>query len=417
MDVGVYRSLDAGTTWSSFNNLLPNALVRDLVFHQPSRLLRAATQSRGLWEIAVDVGTMPDVEVYIRDSMVDTGRRLPSLSGVDNPFQQGSQTYWWQCTDIKVDSPTFQRPNLTDIDFEVFEDDHGVFFAGLLHENAQRGRTVRVLVQVHNRGANPATNVATKVFFANASVGLPNLPAGFWTGFPANVLPASSPWQAVAAHKVIPQIDGGRSQIVGFEWPVPMTAADHTCLLAAISADNDSIATTETSIGTLVLNQKKCALKNLTIVNPPPAIGPRVLAVPLNLWRTGGGETFSLALDRSPTAMVSGIVFSHRLSDLAAQSELPQAPLAEEHRAELARLSEQFPDVMAQLDTNVAYRGSRRGVWLRSFALEAQKPEPIVVLVEPRPRAGQWSLLQLGEDRAIVGGFTLQALPARSGTG
>ncbi len=53
-DVGVYRSADAGASWSAFNNLLPNALVKDLVFHQPTRLLRAATQSRGVWEIAVD---------------------------------------------------------------------------------------------------------------------------------------------------------------------------------------------------------------------------------------------------------------------------------------------------------------------------------------------------------------------------
>ena len=362
---------------------------------------------------------MPDVEVYARDSTVDTGRRLPSPSGVSDPFQQGSQTYWWQSTDIKVDSPSFQRPSLTDIDFEVFEDDHGVFFAGLLHENAQRGRSVRVLLQVHNRGANPATNVATKVFFANASVGLPNLPAGFWTGFPANTLPATSPWQAIAAHKVIPRIDSGRSQIVGFDWSVPMTAADHTCLLAIISADNDSIATTETSIGTLVLNQKKCALKNLTIVNPPPALGARVLAVPLNLWASGASKTFSLALDRSPTSMVSGIVFSRRLSGLAKQGAIPQVALGEEHRAELARLSEQFPALKAQLDIGVAYRAPQRGVWLRSFPLDAKKPEPIVVLIEPRPRAGQWSLLQLGEDQSIVGGFTFQAISAgaRGGIG
>lgn len=410
MDVGVFRSTNAGASWSSFNNLLPNALVRDLVFHAPSRLLRAATQSRGLWEIAADTGTMPDVEVYLRDSVVDTGRRLPSPSGIANPFQQGAQTYWWQSTDIKVDSPSFQRPSLADVDFEVFEDDHGVFFAGIIHENAQRGRTVRVMVQVHNRGMNAATNVAVRAFFADASVGLPNLPTGFWSGFPSNVLPATSPWRAVGPHQVIPRIDGGRSQIIGFEWPVPTTAAQHTCLLAVVSAGNDAIATTETNIGALVLNQKKAALKNLTVVNPPPTMGARVLAVPLDLWRTGSGATYSLGMDRTPTSMVSGIVFSRRLSTLAKQSGLPKITITEEHRAELARLALEFPRLKEQLDLETAYRAPRSGAWLSSFTLDAKQPEPIVVLVEPKPRVGQWSILQSDAEGAIVGGYTLEAI-------
>jgi photosystem II stability/assembly factor-like uncharacterized protein len=53
-DIGVYQSLDAGASWSAFSLGLPNALVEDMLFHPTARLLRAATRSRGVWEIAVD---------------------------------------------------------------------------------------------------------------------------------------------------------------------------------------------------------------------------------------------------------------------------------------------------------------------------------------------------------------------------
>jgi photosystem II stability/assembly factor-like uncharacterized protein len=53
-DVGAYQSTDGGAHWSPFGSGLPNALVEDLLFHPPARLLRAGTRNRGVWEIAVD---------------------------------------------------------------------------------------------------------------------------------------------------------------------------------------------------------------------------------------------------------------------------------------------------------------------------------------------------------------------------
>jgi hypothetical protein len=52
-DHGVYQTLDAGTSWTGFSNGLPNVIVGDLVMHEPARLLRAGTRSRGAWEVAV----------------------------------------------------------------------------------------------------------------------------------------------------------------------------------------------------------------------------------------------------------------------------------------------------------------------------------------------------------------------------
>lgn len=53
-DLGVYQSLDGGQSWASFSASLPNALVESLALQPYSRLLRAGTRSRGVWETSVD---------------------------------------------------------------------------------------------------------------------------------------------------------------------------------------------------------------------------------------------------------------------------------------------------------------------------------------------------------------------------
>lgn len=52
-DLGVFRSLDGGDHWEDFSHGLPNVIVGDLSTHAPTRLLRAATASRGVWEIVL----------------------------------------------------------------------------------------------------------------------------------------------------------------------------------------------------------------------------------------------------------------------------------------------------------------------------------------------------------------------------
>jgi hypothetical protein len=409
-DVGVYRSVNAGAVWTSFNNNLPNALVKDLAFHAPSRLLRAGTQSRGVWEIAVDQATMPGVEIYLRDSSVDSGRTSPSPSDVSDPFSFGSQTFWWQCQDIKLDSPSFQTPSAADVDFEVFEDDHGIFAAGLLNENPQRNRTARVFVQVHNRGINPATNVAVKVFFAAAAVSLPDLPGGFWSGFPNNVLPGGSPWQQVGPHKVVPRVECGGAQIVAFEWNVPAAAPQEISLLAVISADNDPIVSSELNIAALVTASKKCGLKNTIVVNPSPSAGPPVTALTLGVRRAGTATTYSLGLDRGAVSLIRGIVLSKRLSAVAKRAGVKRLRLKKDDKDELAKLFNATPSLRRRLDVTAAYAPAD-GAWLENIRLtRPEAVEPIVILVAPSPRTRHGSIVQRADDGTVVAGFTLQAV-------
>jgi photosystem II stability/assembly factor-like uncharacterized protein len=407
-DVGVYRSTNAGAVWTSFNNGLPNALVKDLNFHGPSRLLRAATQARGVWEIVVDQATMPNVEIYLRDSTADSGRSSPSPSGVPDPFNFGAQTFWWQSQDIKLDSPSFQTPLATDVDFEFFADDHGVFAAGLKHENPLRNRTARVFVQVHNRGINPATNVTVKVFFAASAVALPNLPTGFWNSFPNNVLASSSPWQQIGPHKVVPKVEGGGAQIVAFEWTVPATAPGNIGLLAIITADNDSVSTSELNIAALVTGNKKCGLKNMVVVNPSPSVGPPVTALSLNVGGSGTATKYSLGVDRGAVSIIRGVVLSKRLSALAKKAKLKQIKMSSEDKDELAKLVTENPQLKKLLDTKTAFVPTA-GVWLENVSLTTKTSEPLVVLVNPGARNRSGSIIQWASDGTVVGGFTFQA--------
>ena len=52
-DRGVWRSKNSGTGWAEFNNGLPNVIAGDLVLHESARLLRVGTRSRGAWEVSV----------------------------------------------------------------------------------------------------------------------------------------------------------------------------------------------------------------------------------------------------------------------------------------------------------------------------------------------------------------------------
>ena len=49
-DLGVYRSLDGGTSWQVFDNGMPPAMILDLAISSTNRMLRAATFGNGVYE-------------------------------------------------------------------------------------------------------------------------------------------------------------------------------------------------------------------------------------------------------------------------------------------------------------------------------------------------------------------------------
>ena len=275
-DVAVYQTINGGTTWTPFSQGLPNCAVFDLRLHNPTRLLRAATHGRGLWERRLDVTSMPDVDLFFRDHLMATGRQTPTPSPVTAAFEDplqyvslGDQLWWWQCADIKVDAlegtvPSYQMP-VAAVDYLAFE-------SILQHRDAQRGNMNRVYVQVHNRGFAPGANVTVKLLYADASAGLPPLPSDFWTAFPNNSS-NTTVWTPIGVAQVIPSLSPTEPAILEWDWNTPLTAATHTCLLAVMDSASNPIpaANKVFGIGALVSNEKRVGLKNLHIVNIPPA--------------------------------------------------------------------------------------------------------------------------------------------------
>ena len=408
-DVGVYRTENAGTSWTAFGRGLPNVLVKDLLLHPRTRLLRAGTQARGVWEIAVDAATMPDVMVYLRDHVADTGRRLPSPVDVPNPFQRGTNLFWWQSPDIKVDASPFRLPLRDDLEFGVYSDDKSKaddgleFAAGLFDERPIRGQTVRLYVQVHNRGSAAARNVAVRVFHAAGSLTWPHLPSGFWTGFPANTVPASSPWQPVAAHRTIPNVPTGRSVVVGFDWTVPTSVGAAVALLAVVSADNDSLATTTLNVADLVRNSRYCGLRNLAIVNPPPIVGPQSPAVLVDVWPAGAA--LAMELDANARAIVQAVVVPRGLAAAARKAGWKAAKIGKAQAGQLAYLTDARPDLKKDIDFTRAWRPSDRPLDLG--ALPARDgARPILLILKPKARRGVGSvLIRQGGD--LRGGMTI----------
>jgi hypothetical protein len=282
-DLGVWRTLNAGAGWTPFSDGLPNVAIFDLSLHAATRLLRAGTHGRGLWERRLDVTSAPAVELFVRDNLMDSGRFSPSPSGVaaafEDPLQYvalGDLVYWWDCADVKVDSPTGTTPVYQ---LPVSAVDAVAFETVLQHRDSQRGRVNRIYVQVHNRGITAATNVTVKVLVADASAGLPLLQSDFWTNFPND--PSPGPWVPIGAYQTIPSLGTTVPAVLEWDWNTPLSAADHSCMLvvADCAADPIPAAAKVLQVWDLVPNERHVGQKNLHVIDALPGtyIGTQLL--------------------------------------------------------------------------------------------------------------------------------------------
>jgi hypothetical protein len=268
-DVGVFRTDNAGMLWVPWDEGLPNVPVFDLALHNSRRLLRAATHGRSVWERPIQAAPCPMVDLYLRDNIVDTGRVLPSPDNLPHPFVPTTFVHHWQSPDIKVDaeegSPTaYQTAAVIDnyVDFE----------AAIQHRTGRRNRTNRFYVQVHNRGVAKATNVQVRGFFADAHLGLPNLPADFWTGGrPFVGTPSSTDWTPVGQTRTFPVLEAGEPGIAEWDFSIPAAANQHSCLLVVATCTEDSLSAAGLfGVDSLVRERKQVALKNLNVQDYVP---------------------------------------------------------------------------------------------------------------------------------------------------
>jgi hypothetical protein len=273
-DVGVFQTTDGGLSWAPFINGLPNVVIQGLRLNAGGDRLRAAAYGFGLWEMEL-AASCPTVDVYVRDNKLDTGEAV-ALSDVPDPTIVGSIVNWWESVDLKVDAYPYYTPP-----------PDGVEFDQTTHENPVRNDAAhpnpnRVYVQVHNRGPLPAHNVKVKILWADASAGLPSLPSDFWSTYP-NAWTAASPWAPVdpaVPFQNIAELLPHTPKILSWNWVVPPTAAEHSCILTVISSDEDPVSRSDANpndhlVWMVAPTDKHVALKNLTVVTaaPPPGGG------------------------------------------------------------------------------------------------------------------------------------------------
>lgn len=275
-DIGIFRTTNIGGVWTVFEPGFPYVAVTDLQLDESRDILTAATHGRGMWQIKVAPAvSCSNADIYIRDDLLDTGEQIPSPSNVVDPLSVvrggsiGDKVYRWQSPDIKVDAQPFYTPDAL---FDGVE-----FDRDLVHDNPVRTQLNKVYVQVHNRGPFNANNVTVKILWADATAGLPALPADFWTSYPNDASDVSV-WHPIGTYETIPTLEPTRPVVLSWNWTPPATAATHTCILAVIDSPDNPIpaANKVLSVNWLIGNEKHIGLKNLHVIDAPPGPSPPI---------------------------------------------------------------------------------------------------------------------------------------------
>ena len=261
-----------------------------------------------------------------------------------------------------------------------------------------------------NRGRIPATNVTVKLMYADASAGLPPLPNDFWTAFPGD--PANTAiWKPIGGAKVAPAVSQVRPEVLEWDWSTPVTAADHTCVLAVMECAGDPIPQVSKvfDINALVRNEKHVGLKNLHVVNVPPRATRWASAA----LYPGGRRTSTIrvlpANDRGwtlvillPKAVADGLrraVPRSRIEGLVARK--PTAGM-------LASLRQQRLPALNTYDLSRVYvvEDWRKGATIVGISIPAAGVRPILGFTAPRAGAPLTVTLAQEDGADLVGGNT-----------
>jgi uncharacterized protein (TIGR03437 family) len=95
-DAGVMITTDGGGSWSSLGSGLPRVVVHSLVMSRKTRILRAGTHGRSVWEIAIPL-TSPSLQPGINSltpNSVETGSGTFTLTVAGSNFVPGTVIRW-----------------------------------------------------------------------------------------------------------------------------------------------------------------------------------------------------------------------------------------------------------------------------------------------------------------------------------
>jgi hypothetical protein len=92
-DIGVYFSSDAGASWSPFGTSFPRVAVFDLQIQPSSRLLRAGTHGRGIWETALANPGASTIQFSAGSTAVTEGTGSSSVDAVVTVTRSGDTSF------------------------------------------------------------------------------------------------------------------------------------------------------------------------------------------------------------------------------------------------------------------------------------------------------------------------------------
>jgi hypothetical protein len=422
-DVGVFKgTLSGGTaSWEPFDDGLPSGIdVRDIETDRVSKTLTIGTYAAGAFRRDVAPGAVCAAHaLLVRDNALDRGAE-PSPSGVPDPehpipdpahvgFYKPDDTpagkaYWWTSTDIRIDVPSADAPKnqIADADHVEFET-CPVLIAdcppGTMVDRApQRGKSARAYVQVSNAGNQPLSNVRVIALWTDATAAVPLLPADFWSvTFPAGTTScgplSAGPWQLVDPAepcRVIPTVGAVVPEIARFDWNVPMSAAEHSCMLVVVDSADDPIkssirAANERAVWVLVPQNRQIAQRNLHVIDPPKPAAPPPMPAPMLLPILIPNPTNDAGIDIE-LAQTAGAVRIVLPKDVG-QQRLPRAALTDAERRQAAE---------AKIDAAAVYEVPRSGtlrlpiapgeVWRVAIIAPARGPARIDVLARQGAR-------------------------------
>jgi len=355
-DVGCWQGTKSGTSWSwiPFSAGLPECAITDLSVNNQSRLLRAATHGRGVWEIPIGSGvSVTDPDIYMRVDYADTGRvpsgsRYPWVEGAQDPTKAGFKVHHWMSPDIKVRRPSWPvtpDPLSTPPDYLDFAVNIDDYVTSIDQETADQpaslasGQFNRVFVQVHNRGLTPVPGSSVRVLLliTPVSAGLPALPANYALHIQNGDAPGSpsvsgsgwlygSLWYAadqVSPYKSPPgTVDVRTPGIVEFDVDlknIPSAAlTDHVCAAAFVTTAADPLTATQASLDALTMQDKHVVHRNLHLVaaaaTPTAGNGsfsqsPKTIALDFHN-ATGEQRTVDLVFERGSFPGHIGVMLS-----------------------------------------------------------------------------------------------------------
>ncbi len=294
-DVGVWASTTAGADffWDPFSFGLPETAIIDLQLSKrnppsgpPLILLRASTYGRGVFEFQLSPplpppapGTSVDIELYLRDHILDKGR-YPTRRNMRDPRDYDKIINTTDSPDIKVMIPDkygiYPYP-------PGFKLSPGAFLLDLADNweevpVPESGTAItRVLVQVHNRSAFAARYVRVMLLVHPLdSDDLPQLPAGYDEALRAGWSVDGEGWKTVGI-KMAESMQAGRPAIVEFEMTSSLLPSysdtgllGKSLVLVALLHHNDDAYTTANQIidpntdGTVLYSaERKIAIKRI----------------------------------------------------------------------------------------------------------------------------------------------------------